>query len=101
MFIFYLEFRGLLPPLAFLGFEMWMKSNGLRIFAQADGGPARWSQYHRGLLQGSSLSPTLFNFFIDSFIWETNRTVVPRKHVCTNVLAFADILALVAENKFT
>lgn len=55
-------------------------------------------QNRRGLLQGSSLSPTLFNFFIDSLLQKlnanrTNNVIIPE----TNVLAFADDLVLIAK----
>jgi hypothetical protein len=53
----------------------------------------------RGLLQGSSLSPLLFNLFINALLEELLQAPkVTTSRVSTNVLAFADDLALVAES---
>jgi hypothetical protein len=50
----------------------------------------------RGLLQGSSLSPYLFNFFIDSLLVELDNAKI--HSVCKNIndLAFADDIAIIA-----
>lgn len=55
----------------------------------------------RGLLQGSSLSPLLFNFFIDGLLTELkeNRNKIRKNGIATNNLAFADDIVLITENK--
>ena len=55
----------------------------------------------RGLLQGSSLAPSLFNFFLDPMLEALNGAAVPKLTTlgtATNHLAYADDVALHARN---
>ena len=58
-------------------------------------------QCRRGLLQGSSLSPLLFNLFINGLLYELDRSAhkIKKAGVKTNHLAFADDVVLIAEDE--
>lgn len=57
--------------------------------------------HRRGLLQGSTLSPGLFNFYIDTLIQQLNKLKngLPEGNTLCNNLFFADDGALIAKNE--
>ena len=66
-----------------------------------NGERGEWFANRRGLLQGSSLAPVLFNFFIDDLLDKLQAAGVPRVRsngVTTNCLAFADDINLHASD---
>ncbi|KAL3677230.1 hypothetical protein R1sor_027178 [Riccia sorocarpa] len=49
-----------------------------------------------GVIQGCSLSPTLFGLFLDDLYWKTSGTGVKLGSACIRYLLFADDLAIIA-----
>jgi Reverse transcriptase (RNA-dependent DNA polymerase)/Endonuclease-reverse transcriptase len=69
-----------------------------------EGQRSRFIPNLRGLLQGSSLSPILFNFFIDDLLHQLNSSTVPQVSTSGlkfNNMAFADDIILLANTPNT
>ena len=68
--------------------------DGTRMIALVNGYPTIPISMQRGLLQGSVLSPLLFNLFIDDLAWSLQSSTT--QEIC--ILMFADDIVLLADD---